>query len=63
MAFWALVQFLMYHKQKRNISVQQEHATSGWDRESMRRCLAFLELTSRIFSAIIKEPDGDLART
>ena len=63
MEFWTLVQFWMYHKQKRDISAQHEHVTSGWDRESMRRCWAFLDLTSRSFSTIIKELDGDLART
>ena len=63
MEFRTLVQFWMYYEQKRDISAQQEHATSGWDRESMRRCWAFLDLTSRSFSAVIKELEGDLART
>ena len=53
-----------YHKPKRDILAQQEHATSGWDDgESMRQCWAFLDLTGRSFSAVIKELDGDLART
>ena len=56
MEFRTLVQFWMYHEQ------QQEHAISGWDRQSMRRCLELLDLTSRSFSAVLKELDGDLAR-
>lgn len=61
--FRSLVQFYVYHEQKRDITSMKEHATSGWDRESMRRCWAFLDQTSRSFSAVIKELDGDLART
>lgn len=61
--FRTLVQFWMYHEQKRDISAQQEHATSGWDRKSMRRCWELLDHASRSFSAVIKELDGDLART
>jgi farnesyl-diphosphate farnesyltransferase len=61
--FRTLVQYWLYHEQKRDIAAKQEHETSGWDRKSMRRCWDFLDLTSRSFSAVIKEIDGDLART
>ena len=61
--FRTLVQFRLFHEQKRDISAQQEHSSSGWNRASMRRCWHFLDLTSRSFSAVIKELDGDLART
>jgi|SRR5882762_11097835 len=61
--FRILVQFWLYHEQKRDITAQQDHPTSGWDRESMRRCWKFLDMTSRSFAAVIKELDGDLART
>jgi len=61
--FRVLVQFWLYHEQKRDITAQQEHPTSGWDRESMRQCWKFLDMTSRSFAAVIKELDGDLART
>lgn len=61
--FRTLLQFYVYHEQKRDITAQQEHPTSGWDRQSMRRCWDFLDMTSRSFSAVIKELDGDLART
>lgn len=61
--FKTLLQFWLYHEQKRDITAQKEHPTSGWDRHSMRRCWAFLDHTSRSFSAVIKELDGDLART
>ncbi|KAH7910250.1 squalene synthase [Hygrophoropsis aurantiaca] len=61
--FRTLVHFYLYHETKRDITAQQEHPTSGWDRASMRRCWEFLDMTSRSFAAVIKELDGDLART
>ncbi|KAG2098291.1 squalene synthase [Suillus discolor] len=61
--FRTLLQFYLYHETKRDITAQQEHPTSGWDRASMRRCWKFLDLTSRSFAAVIKELEGDLART
>jgi farnesyl-diphosphate farnesyltransferase len=61
--FRTLLQFWLYHEQKRDIAALKEHPTSGWDRPSMRRCWNFLDMTSRSFSAVIKELDGDLART
>jgi farnesyl-diphosphate farnesyltransferase len=61
--FRTLVQYKLYHEQKRDITAQQEHHTSGWDRESMRHCWKFLDMTSRSFAAVIKELEGDLART
>lgn len=60
--FRALAQYFIWHDPKRDITAKQEHATSGWDRESMRDCWTFLDLTSRSFAAVIKELDGDLAR-
>jgi farnesyl-diphosphate farnesyltransferase len=35
---------------------------SGWDRERMRQCWTFLDLTSRSFAAVIKELKGELSR-
>lgn len=61
--FRTLIQFWLYHEQKRDIAALKEHPTSGWDRASMRRCWEFLDMTSRSFSAVIKELEGDLART
>ncbi|PPQ82878.1 hypothetical protein CVT25_009696 [Psilocybe cyanescens] len=61
--FRTLIQFYLYHEQKRDIAAIKEHPTSGWDRDSMRRCWEFLDMTSRSFSAVIKELEGDLART
>ncbi|KAG2355713.1 isoprenoid synthase domain-containing protein [Suillus spraguei] len=55
--------FYLYHEAKRDITAQQEHPTSCWDRASMRCCWEFLDMTSRSFAAVIKELDGDLART
>jgi farnesyl-diphosphate farnesyltransferase len=53
----------LYHKTKRDITAQQEHATSGLDRASMHRCWEFLDIASKSFAAVTKELDGDLART
>jgi hypothetical protein len=58
----SLVQYGVWHEPKRDITSVREHATSGWDRQSMRDCWAFLDLTSRSFAAVIKELDGELAR-
>lgn len=60
--FRILVQYKLYHDTQRDITAVSEHPTSGWDRESMRKCWGFLDATSRSFSAVIKELDGDLAR-
>ncbi|KAG7098792.1 hypothetical protein E1B28_000697 [Marasmius oreades] len=60
--FRTLLQYSLYHEQKRDITAKQEHEASGWDRATMRRCWDFLDITSRSFSAVIKELDGDLAR-
>ncbi|CBQ69191.1 Farnesyl-diphosphate farnesyltransferase [Sporisorium reilianum SRZ2] len=35
---------------------------SGWNREQMRDCWGFLDLTSRSFAAVIKELKGELSR-
>ncbi|ETW78512.1 squalene synthetase [Heterobasidion irregulare TC 32-1] len=61
--FRTLCQYWLYHESKRDITATREHPTSGWDRATMRRCWDLLDLTSRSFSAVIKELDGDLART
>ena len=61
--FKTLLQFWLYHEQKRDIAALKEHPTSGWNRQTMQRCWQFLDMTSRSFSAVIKELDGDLART
>lgn len=58
----SLITYYLYHEKKRDIKAQKEHPTSGWDRASMRRCWDFLDMTSRSFSAVIKELEGDLAR-
>src|ERR1700721_886990 len=61
--FHTLVQFRLFHERKRDISALHEHPTSGWDRRSMRRCWQLSDFTGRSFSAVIKEIEGDLART
>src|SRR5712671_2982560 len=60
--FRILLQFWNYYEPKRDITKSEEHASSGWDRPTMRRCWQLLDHSSRSFSAVIKELDGDLAR-
>lgn len=60
--FRILLQFWNFYLPKRDITKKEEHSTSGWDRPTMRRCWELLDHSSRSFSAVIKELDGDLAR-
>jgi hypothetical protein len=60
--FRAIASYSVWHDAKRDITDPKEHATSGWDREAMRECWEWLDKTSRSFSMVIKELDGDLAR-
>ena len=53
--FRSLLQYWLWHEPKRDITALSEHATSGYDRKSMKRCWEFLDQTSRSFSAVIKE--------
>lgn len=59
--FRTLLQFWLWHDQ-RDVSAPEDHANTGWDRETMRKCWGFLDLTSRSFAAVIKQLEGDLAR-
>ncbi|KAF7288944.1 hypothetical protein MIND_01410800 [Mycena indigotica] len=58
--FRTLVQYKIYYEPSRDLPGDP---TSGWERESMRTCWKHLDLTSRSFAAVIKELEGDLART
>lgn len=60
--FRILLQFWNFYLPKRDITKKEEHPSSGWDRPTMRRCWELLDHSSRSFSAVIKELDGDLAR-
>ncbi|KAJ7694557.1 squalene synthase [Mycena rosella] len=60
--FRTLLQYRIYHDQKRDITAPREHATSGWDRASMRHCWEFLDMTGRSFSTVVKQLEDDLAR-
>jgi farnesyl-diphosphate farnesyltransferase len=60
--FRILLQFWNFYLPKRDITKKEEHGSSGWDRPTMRRCWELLDHSSRSFSAVIKELDGDLAR-
>ncbi len=61
MEFRILLQYWIWHDQ-RDVSAPHEHEYTGWNRESMRKSWGFLDLTSRSFSAVIKQLEGDLAR-
>jgi hypothetical protein len=49
-------------RDNRDITKPEDFKNTGYDRESMRQCWAFLDQTSRSFSMVIKELDGELAR-
>ena len=55
----SLVQYKVWFEKDRKLEIDP---TSGWERESMQDCWMFLDRTSRSFSAVIKQLDGDLAR-
>ncbi|KAJ7597732.1 squalene synthase [Mycena floridula] len=55
--FRTLLQFKLYHDFRHDFEKEQI------DRASMKRCWEFLDLTSRSFAAVVKEVEGDLART
>ncbi|KAI0825646.1 squalene synthase [Irpex lacteus] len=59
--FRTLVQFWIWHDQ-RDVSHPSDHQYTGWNRPTMRRCWHFLDMTSRSFSSVIKQLDGELAR-
>jgi hypothetical protein len=58
--FRALIEYAVWRNPLRKL--EDDPATSGWDREDMRRCWSFLDMTSRSFAFVIKELEGDLAR-
>ncbi|ODO11952.1 farnesyl-diphosphate farnesyltransferase [Cryptococcus amylolentus CBS 6273] len=47
----------------RDITDVTELPTTCYDRPTMRKCWDFLDLTSRSFARVIRELEGDLART
>jgi hypothetical protein len=62
--FYTLVQFALYHRaNNRDISNEKEWAKTGWNRPTMRRSWEFLDKAGRSYAAVIKELDGELART
>lgn len=60
--FRTLLQYNLWHNHDRDLTAPSEYENTGWDRQTMRRCWYFLDMTSRSFSGVIKELDGDLAR-
>jgi len=58
----ALVNYKIW-REHRDITDPDEFPTSSYDRPTMRKCWDFLDQTSRSFSMVIKDLEGDLART
>jgi len=59
----ALINYGIWHENKRDITDPKEFETSGYDRASMQKCWELLDYSSRSFAMVIKQLDGDLART
>lgn len=59
----SVVNYKIWRDATRDITKPEEFATSHYDRPTMRKCWDFLDQTSRSFSMVIKELEGDLART
>ncbi|KAL7423751.1 bifunctional farnesyl-diphosphate farnesyltransferase/squalene synthase [Cryptotrichosporon argae] len=57
----ALVSYAVW-TDKRDLADPKHVEATGWDRETMRRCWGMLDETSRSFSMVIKELDGELTR-
>ncbi|KAF7314154.1 Squalene synthase [Mycena chlorophos] len=55
-----LLRYKLFHAPSRDLT---KDATTGWERETMRTCWRFLEEAGRSYAAVIKELDGELART
>lgn len=60
--FRTLVQYKLWHNHDRDLTKPSEYENTGWNRETMKRCWGLLDLTSRSFTGVIKELDGELAR-
>lgn len=58
----AIVNFAIWHD-TRDITDTVELPTTHYDRPTMRKCWDFLDLTSRSFARVIRELEGELART
>ena len=59
--FKTLIQFCLYYLKRRN-SVWKEHPSSGWDRQTMRRCWELLDMSDKRVCMLAKQLDGDLLR-
>lgn len=59
--FRILLQYYLWSDQ-RDVSSKEEWPTTGYDRETMKKCWHFLDMTSRSFAGVIKQLEGELAR-
>ncbi|CCM03427.1 uncharacterized protein FIBRA_05558 [Fibroporia radiculosa] len=60
--FFTLLRFRLFYSPKRDITAPSEHAHTGWDRKTMRRCWEFLDMKSKTIGGVIKQLEGDIAR-
>nr|ODN93281.1 farnesyl-diphosphate farnesyltransferase [Cryptococcus depauperatus CBS 7841] len=58
----AMVNFAIW-RDTRDITDPKELSTTCYNRPTMKKCWDFLDLTSRSFARVIRELEGDLART
>ncbi|ORX34197.1 putative farnesyl-diphosphate farnesyltransferase [Kockovaella imperatae] len=59
----SVINYKLWRDKSRDITNPAEFETSGYDRETMRKCWDLLDFSSRSFSVVVKELEGDLART
>ena len=59
--FKILIQFCLYYLKRRN-SAWKEHPSSGWDRQTMKRCWELLDMMDKPWCMLAKQLDGDLPR-
>jgi farnesyl-diphosphate farnesyltransferase len=57
-----VVNYKIWRDASRDITDEKEFGTSRYNVPTMRKCWDFLDHTSRSFSMVIKELEGDLAR-
>jgi farnesyl-diphosphate farnesyltransferase len=58
-----MINYKIWRDASRDITNPKEFGTSFYDRPTMRKTWDLLDHTSRSFAFVIKELDGDLART
>ncbi|KAH7099749.1 isoprenoid synthase domain-containing protein [Auriculariales sp. MPI-PUGE-AT-0066] len=60
--FSTLIKYKLFYEPKRDVTRPSEYPITGYDRESMKKCWMFLDMTSRSFTTVVKELNGELVR-